>query len=426
MKKYLLSLLLSGSLKCLFAQDTISLPAPHATKSHTNYSHVKGWAPGETPLAPTGFQVALFADGFENPRWMYALPNGDLLVAESNSNHSTLTKIGAAIVGANKSNSMKHSVDRITLLRDTNHDGIPDVRYTFLRDLEQPFGMLLIGNYFYVANTNALLRYPYQTGDTAIMATPTKIADLPAGAANRHWTRNIITNKDQSKIYIAVGSGTDHAEKGIANEQLRAAILEVNPDGSGLRIYAGGLRNPVGMGWAPGTNTLWVAVNERDKLGDDLVPDYLTSVKEGGFYGWPWTYYGQHPDPRVKAPAPPEVKNTIIPDVPLGAHTASLGLVFYSGDVFPERYHQGAFIAQHGSWNRKPLSGYKVLFVPFANGRPSGKPEDFLTGFVKDSIASTVSGRPVGLLVTKDGALLITDDKTNRIWKVSYQQKGKM
>ncbi|SEW39115.1 PQQ-dependent sugar dehydrogenase [Chitinophaga arvensicola] len=426
MRKYLLSLLLLWIIKQLSAQTSISLPAPHATKSHTNYSHVKGWKPGETPQAPAGFEVLLYADGFENPRWLYELPNGDILVAESNSNHSTLTKIGAAIIGANKSNSMKHSVDRITLLRDTNHDGIPDVRTVFLQQLEQPFGMLLIGNYFYVANTNALLRYPYRKGDTLISATPTKIAELPAGSANRHWTRNIITNKEQSKIYIAVGSGTDHAEKGLANEQSRAAILEVNPDGTGLHIYASGLRNPVGMGWAPGTQTLWVAVNERDKLGDDLVPDYLTSVKEGGFYGWPWTYYGQHRDPRVKEPAPPEVKNTIIPDVPLGAHTASLGLVFYSGDDFPEKYHNGAFIAQHGSWNRKPVSGYKVLFVPFEKGKPSGKPEDFLTGFVTDSVAGTVKGRPVGLLLTHDGSLLVTDDKTNRIWKVRYGKKGKM
>lgn len=423
MKKGLLTLFLLYVIHFLSAQDTAYLPPPHATKSHMNYSNVKGWNEGETPSAPAGFRVTLYASGFENPRWLYQLPNGDILVAESNSNHSFFTRLGAGIVGANKSNNMKHSVDRITLLRDTDHDGIPEFRSTFVQQLEQPFGMLLIGKYFYVANTNALLRYPYETGATQLTGTPEKILDLPAGKINRHWTRNIITNKDQTKIYIAVGSGTDHAEKGIDNEKMRANILEINPDGSGLRIYASGLRNPVGMGWAPGANTLWVAVNERDKLGDNLVPDYFTGVKEGGFYGWPWVYYGQHRDPRVKDPAPEAINNTIVPDVPLGAHTASLGLVFYTGDEFPQRYRHGAFIAQHGSWNRKPVSGYKVLFVPFANGRPSGEPEDFLTGFVKDSTRSLVRGRPVGLLVTKDGALLLADDKTNRIWKVAYGGK---
>lgn len=422
MKKELLSLFLLYITQALAAQDTALLPQPYATKSHMNYSHVKGWEEGEAPVAPAGFRVTLYAAGFDNPRWMYELPNGDILVASSNSNHTFLTKIGATIVGANKSNSMKHSVDRITLLRDANHDGIPEFRSTFLEGLEQPFGMLLIGQYFYVANTNALLRYTYETGSTKLTGTPEKILDLPAGKVNRHWTRNLIANKEQTKIYIAVGSGTDHAEKGIGNEKLRAGILEINPDGTGLRIYASGLRNPVGMGWAPGSSTLWVAVNERDKLGDNLVPDYLTSVQEGGFYGWPWSYYGSHPDPRVKEPAPVSLSNAIIPDVPLGAHTASLGLLFYTGDKFPQRYHHGAFIAQHGSWNRKPISGYKVLFVPFANGKPAGKPEDFLTGFVKDARNSVVRGRPVGLLQTKDGALLLTDDKTNRIWRVVYGQ----
>ncbi|HEY9261613.1 sorbosone dehydrogenase family protein [Chitinophaga sp.] len=423
MKKELLTLLLLYITQVLVAQDTTpNLPQPYATKSHTNYSHVKGWEAGETPIAPAGFRVTLYATDFENPRWLYELPNGDILVANSNSNHSFLTKIGAQIVGANKSNSMKHSVDRITLLRDADHDGIPEFRSTFLEHLEQPFGMLLIGKYFYVANTNALWRYTYETGSTKLSGPPEKILDLPAGRINRHWTRNIIANKEQSKIYIAVGSGTDHAEKGIGNEKLRANILEINPDGTGLRIYASGLRNPVGMGWAPGSATLWVAVNERDKLGDNLVPDYLTSVKENGFYGWPWWYYGSHPDPRVKDPAPVAASDVIIPDVPLDAHTASLGVVFYTGDKFPQRYQQGAFIAQHGSWNRKPISGYKVIFVPFADGKPAGKPEDFLTGFVKDSLHSVVRGRPVGLLMMKNGNLLVADDKTNRIWQVTYAQ----
>jgi glucose/arabinose dehydrogenase len=406
-----------------FAQQKDSLPPPHATKSHTNYSNVIGWAKGETPLAPEGFTVSLYADDLQNPRWLYVLPNGDVLVAESNTNHPFFEKIGATIIGASKSNSMKNSADRITLLRDADHDGLPEMRTTFLSGMKQPFGMLLINNHFYVAATDGLLRYTYEKGATQITTKPEKLADLPAGKANRHWTRNLIANKDESKIYIAIGSGTDHGEKGLDNEAQRARILEVNPDGSGLRVYATGLRNPVGMGWAPGTSTLWAAVNERDLLGDDLVPDYLTSVKENGFYGWPYSYYGQHIDPRVTEQQPDLVAKAIVPDLSLGAHTASLGLAFYTKTAFPEKYRNGAFIAQHGSWNRKPIAGYKVLFVPFKNGRPSGPPEDFLTGFVKDLDDSKVHGRPVGVFVMPDGSLLVTDDRTNKIWKISYTGK---
>jgi glucose/arabinose dehydrogenase len=407
-----------------FAQQKDSLPPPHATKSHTNYSNVIGWAKDEKPVAPEGFSVNLYADGLQNPRWLYVLPGGDVLVAESNTNHGFFEKIGAAIIGAGKSNSMKKSADRITLLRDADHDGIPEMRSTFLTGIKQPFGMLLIGDHFYVAATNALLRYTYEKGATRISAKPEKLLELPAGKANRHWTRNLIANHDQSKIYIAIGSGTDHGEKEFDTEvQQRARILEVNPDGSGLRVYATGLRNPVGMGWAPGTNTLWAAVNERDLLGDNLVPDYITSVKENGFYGWPYSYYGQHIDPRVTEQQPELVAKAIIPDVSLGAHTASLGLAFYTKTAFPEKYRNGAFIAQHGSWNRKPIAGYKLLFVPFKNGHPSGDPEDFLTGFVKDLNKSKVHGRPVGVFVTPDGSLLVTDDRTNKIWKITYTGK---
>lgn len=399
--------------------DTIKLPAPNATKSKRNFSKVQGWKNGKIPQGKDGFTVVRFADNFENPRWMYTTPNGDILVAESNSNHSFWEKVGGFLIGASKSNNLHHSADRITLLRDTDKDGLPDTRETFLTGLNQPFGMLVLGKWFYVANTDALWRFPYSPGDIKIKSKGEKIVDLPAGKHNRHWTRNIIANKDGSKIYIAVGSGSNAAENGIDKELLKANILEVNPDGTDLRVYASGLRNPVGMDWVPETNTLWTVVNERDELGDNLVPDYLTSVKEGGFYGWPYVYYGYHEDPRVKDPKPQAVENTIMPDLGLGSHTASLGFVFYRSKTFPSKYYEGAFIAQHGSWNRSVLSGYKVIFVPFKDGKPSGPPEDFLIGFIADIKEDEVYGRPVGLLVQNDGSLLITDDVNNIIWRVS-------
>jgi len=399
-----------------------NLPSPYATKSKKNFSHVIGWK-GETPKAPQGFVVEKFADGFENPRWMYITPGGDVLVAESNSNHTFIEKVGGTLLGASRSNNLSHSADRITLLRDTNNDGKPDRKETLLTGLNQPFGMLVLGKWLYVANTNALVRYPYISGQTSITDQPEKITDLPAGKHNRHWARNIIANADTSKIYVSVGSGSNVAENGIANELLRANILEMNPDGSDLKIYASGLRNPVGMGWAPGTKTLWTVVNERDELGDELVPDYFTSVKQGGFYGWPYSYFGQHKDPRVKELQPELVKKTIVPDVNLGSHTASLGLVFYTAHSFPEKYQGGVFLAQHGSWNRSVLAGYKVIFIPFANGKPSGESEDFLTGFIANLEKNEVHGRPVGITVMHDGSLLVADDIANIIWKVRAVEK---
>lgn len=399
-----------------------SLPDPYTTRSVINFSHVIGWK-DETPKAPQGFAVEKYADGFENPRWMYITANGDVLVAESNSNYTFLKKVGGFILGASKSNNLSHSADRITLLRDTNKDGIPDQRETLLTGLNQPFGMSVIDNWLYIGNTNALIRYPYKTGQTKITDPPEKIVDLPAGKHNRHWARNIITNSDNSKIYIAVGSGSNVAENGIANELLRAAILEINPDGSDLRIYASGLRNPVGMGWAPGTTTLWTVVNERDELGDELVPDYFTSVSQGGFYGWPYSYYGQNIDPRVKELKTALVKKTIVPDVNMGNHTATLGLAFYTGNLFPEKYKEGAFLTQHGSWNRSVLAGYKVIFIPFKNGKPSGQAEDFLTGFISNLEKKEVHGRPVGIIVMPDGSLLVADDVSNTLWRVSTIKK---
>ena len=380
------------------AIDSLTLPAPFATKSSEKRPDVEGWKDGQMPKAPAGFVVTKYADKLENPRWSYQAPNGDVFVAES---------------------ATKKSADRITILRDVNKDGVPEMREIFMEKLKQPFGMLVLKNYFYVANTDGITRYPYKTGDTKITAKGEKILELPAGGYNNHWTRNLLPNADGSKIYVSVGSGSNVAEHGIDKEKRRANILQINPDGTGEKIFASGLRNPVGMGWAPGTNVLWTAVNERDELGDELVPDYLTSVKEGGFYGWPYSYFGQHPDPRMKGEGKELVAKAIVPDVPLGSHTASLGLAFYDKEKFPAKYQKGAFVGQHGSWNRSKISGYKVVFVPFKDGKPAGKPEDFLTGFIENE--DKVYGRPVGIAVLQDGSMLVNDDAGGTIWRVSAQ-----
>jgi len=397
-----------------------SLPEPHATPSVKNFSKVTGWKNGNTPKAPEGFTVTKFADGLDHPRWIYVAENGDIFVAESNTILKGVMKVGAKISRKIKTQHVGESANRITLFRDADKNGIPESRFTFLENLNQPFGMLIIGNYFYVGNTDALKRFPYQEGVTTMKDTGTTLLSLPAGKYNRHWARNIITNKNRDKIYIAVGSGSNVAENGLDQEVRKANILEVNIDGTNERIYAYGLRNPVGMDWAPGTNTLWTAVNERDELGDELVPDYLTSVKDGGFYGWPFLYMGDHIDPSWKNQRGPESK-AIIPEVLLGSHTASLGLAFYDKKAFPSKYQNGAFIAQHGSWNRSIISGYKVVFVPFNNGKPSGPPEDFLTGFVSNLEKSEVYGRPVCVALLADGSMLVTDDVTNTIWRIAYK-----
>jgi glucose/arabinose dehydrogenase len=398
-----------------------SLPAPFATASAKKFSKVIGWKDGKTPVAPEGFTVTKFADGFENPRWIYVLDNGDILVAESSTKPRLKEKVGAVLSGKAKSQNLGNSADRITLLRDTNGDGTTDSRNTFLGDLNQPLGMLVLNGQFYVANTDGVLVFPYTDKANTIKGEGKKILELPAGGYNNHWTRNLLASKDGKHIYVSVGSGSNVGEHGMENEVRRACILEINPDGSGERIFASGLRNPVGMDWAPGTSTLWTAVNERDELGDELVPDYMTSVQEGGFYGWPYSYFGQHEDPRMKGQGKELVAKAIVPDVPLGSHTSSLGLTFYKGDAFPDKYQGGAFIGQHGSWNRSALVGYKVVFVPFTDGKASGKPEDFLTGFIADEDKGKVYGRPVGVAVAKDGALLVADDASNTIWRVSHQ-----
>ncbi len=418
-------------------QLAANLPAPYATPSAMKFPEVIGWPEGKTPQAPEGLKVTALVRGLENPRWLYVLPNGDVLVAQSR----TLPKPPKPEEEAAKPRQKKaedkvkddgmkksktvtgDSPNRITLLRDADGDRQPEVQETFLEGLNQPFGMVLVGDTLFVANTDAVTAFPYRNGDTKIANPGMKILDLPVGGYNNHWTRNIIANKDGTKLYISVGSASNNAEHGTAEEMLRASILECNPDGTSLRVFASGLRNPVGMAWNPANGELWTAVNERDELGDELVPDYATSVEDGGFYGWPYAYFGQHEDPRMKGQRPDLVKKTLVPDVPLGSHTASLGLAFYeAGDnehALPEKYRGGAFVGQRGSWNRSELVGYRVAFVPFKDGKPAGPPEDFLTGFIANE--NEVHGRPVGVAVAADGSLLVADEPANIVWRVSAE-----
>lgn len=384
--------------------EGLVLPPPFATPSVRNASKVIGWPQGRTPTAPAGFEVSLFAENLDNPRLAYVLPNGDVLVVESTREWS---------------DRPQKSANRINLFRDTNKDGKPDLREVFVTGLNMPFGMLLLGDWFYVGNTDGLVRFPYRAGQTRIETKGEKILDLPPGG---HFTRNVIADPAGRKLYIAVGSRSNVDEdKQDAKDPRRAAILEVNPDGSRMRVFASGLRNPVGIDWEPRTNVLWTVVNERDGLGDELVPDYLTSVREGAFYGWPYSYFGQHEDPRKKGERPDLVAKAIKPEYALGSHVAALGLAFYRGKSFPSRYHGGAFIGMHGSWNRSNFVGYKVAFVRFENGKPAGPIEDFLTGFIANEKASEVYGRPVGVTVWTDGSLLVADDSGRKVWRVSVR-----
>jgi len=400
--------------------ESVHLPAPYASKSATKRVDIIDWPAGKTPTAPAGFTVTEFAGNLKSPRWAYVAPNGDVFVAEAATLPKGIKKDIAAALRLDKSRSLQPtSANRITLFRDTNGDGQPDVRSEFLTGLNQPFGMLVLGNYFYVGNTNGVMRFPYQPGATKITAAGQKILDLPEGGYNNHWTRNLLLSKDGAKIFVTVGSGSNVQEHGPKNEVRRANILQINPDGTGEKIFASGLRNPIGLAYYPGTTTLWAAVNERDELGDELVPDYLTSIKEGGFYGWPYSYYGQNEDPRRKNERPDLVKKALVPDMPMGAHVAALGLTFYDKKAFPAKYQNGAFVGEHGSWNRSQYSGYKVAFVPFQAGKPAGKPEDFLTGFLVGGGSDKAYGRPVGVVTMPDGALLVTDDAGNKVWRVS-------
>ena len=398
------------------------LPPPRSTLIPTvHIAEAAGWPQGAAPTAAPGTAVARFADGLDHPRWLHVLPNGDVLVAETNA--PPRPEDGKGIKGRVMKRVMRRagsgvpSANRITLLRDTNGDGVADQRSAFLEGLNSPFGMALVGDDFYVANADALMRFTYRTGADRIEGTGARVADLPGGPINHHWTKSLIANADGSKLYVGVGSNSNVAENGMAAEAKRAAILEIDPKTGQDRVYASGLRNPVGLAWEPETKTLWTAVNERDEIGSDLVPDYMTSVRDGGFYGWPYSYFGQHVDERVDPPAPQMVAKALVPDYALGPHTASLGLASSRGTSLPARFADGMFVGQHGSWNRKPRSGYRVIFVPFKDGKPAGAPIDVLTGFVNGD--DKARGRPVGVALDSRGALLVADDVGNVIWRVT-------
>lgn len=404
-----------------------SLPAPKNSWIPTvNVAAAVGWPKDAKPDAASGFAVAAFASGLDHPRTVYRLPNGDILVAETNAppkpDDGKGVKAWAVNFFQSRAGAKVPSANRITLLRDADGDGVAEMRTTFLKDLNSPFGMVLVGGDLYVANTDAVVKFAYKDGDTSISTPGTKIADLPGGTLNHHWTKDLTASPDGTKLYATVGSNSNVAENGIEAEKDRAAVHEIDIATGKMRLFASGLRNPNGPAFQPDTGELWVVVNERDELGSDLVPDYMTSVKDGGFYGWPYSYYGQHIDARVKEQKPDLVAKAIVPDYALGPHTASLGLTFGRGDLFPQSYKGGAFVGQHGSWNRNPRSGYKVVFIPFANGKPSGPPQDVLTGFInKDDKAQ---GRPVGVTFDKRGALLVADDVGNTIWRLTPSTKS--
>jgi len=401
-----------------------TLPAPKQTLIPTVYiAPAKGWSSGVMPKAAPGMAVNAFARDLDHPRWLHVLPNGDVLVAETNAPPKRegtkgikgwLTGLVMKWAGAGVP-----SANRITLLRDTDADGVADQRSVLLDGLNSPFGMALVGHDLFIANTDAVLRFPYAAGDTRITAAGTQVIALPAGLINHHWTKNIIVSPDQNKLFVTVGSNSNVAERGMAVEAGRAAIWQVDLQSGAHRVFASGLRNPNGLAWEPHSGALWTVVNERDELGSDLVPDYLTSVRDGAFYGWPYSYFGQHVDPRVSPPQPALVARAIAPDYALGAHTAPLGLVSSAGTTLPLAFANGMFIGQHGSWNRRPRSGYKVIFVPFKDGQPNGLPVDVLTGFLSDK--GDAFGRPVGVALDRQGALLVADDVGNVIWRVAAQ-----
>jgi glucose/arabinose dehydrogenase len=398
---------------------TPQLPPPHPTLIPTvKIADVVGWKAGATPVAAPGLSVSALATGLDHPRWLYVLPNGDVLVAETNGPQfpgdakgvkGFVGKLVMSMAGAGED-----SPNRIVLLRATA-SGVE--KYTFLQGLNSPLGMVLVGNDFYVANTDSLVKYPYAAGETSISAPGARVTELPGGPIDHHWTKNVVANTDGSKLYVSVGSNSNVGDNGIEAEDGRAAIWEIDPATGAHRIFASGLRNPVGMGFAPVTGALWTSVNERDEIGSDLVPDYMTHVQDGAFYGWPWSYYGQHVDVRPQPPRPDMVAKAIAPDYALGPHTASLGFCFSRAGALPAAFSEGAFIGQHGSWDRNPPSGYKVIFVHFKDGKPDGMPVDVLTGFL--TADGKAQGRPVGVALDKDGALLVADDVGNTVWRVT-------
>jgi len=391
-----------------------------------NVAPAVGWTDTAAPTPAEGLRVTALARGLDHPRWVYTLPNGDVLVAESNKPpkpegsgaSGPVAKVRNWVMGKvmGRAGAGVPSANRITLLRDADGDGLAEVKQVFLANLTSPYGMALVGNELFIANADALVKVPYTEGQTSVSATPTVVTALPAGL-NHHWTKNVIASADGSKLYVTVGSNSNIGENGMAAEEGRAAIWEVDAKSGEKRLFASGLRNPNGLGWEPETNVLWTVVNERDEIGSDLVPDYLTSVKEGAFYGWPWSYWGGVVDARVTPQQPERVAKALAPDYALGAHVAPLGLVFSHARGMPPEFANGAFIGEHGSWNRKPKSGYKVVFVPFIGGKPSGPPVDILTGFL--SADEKAHGRPVGVALDKGGALLVADDVGNAVWRVS-------
>jgi glucose/arabinose dehydrogenase len=380
------------------------------------------------PKAPPGFKVTALADNLDHPRWLYTLPNGDVLVAESNhppkpdgstdggSGPMAWIKRTATGLVMGRAGANAPSADRITLLRDADGDGRAEVHKVFISGLTSPFGMALVGNELFIANADALVKVPYNDGQTESTATPVKVTDLPAGI-NHHWTKNVLANRAGTKLYVTVGSNSNVGENGLEAEEGRAAVWEVDVKSGEKRLFASGLRNPNGLGWKPGTDELWTVANERDEIGSDLVPDYLTSVKDGAFYGWPWSYYGQHVDTRVQPPRPDKVAQAIAPDYALGTHVAPLGLTFSDPRGMPANFANGVFIGEHGSWNRNPQSGYKVVFIAFNGGKPAGLPIDFLSGFLNAD--GEAQGRPVGVALDKSGALMVADDVGNKVWRVA-------
>ena len=398
-----------------------AIPAPRTSLIPTvNFATAVGWPAGQRPTPAAGLAVTPFAAGLDHPRWLFVLPNGDVLVAETNAppRPDDATGIRGAIQKAlmKRAGSVTPSANRITLLRDSDGDGDAEGRYTFLTGLNSPFGMALVGGTLYIADTDAVVSVPYTAGQTSASAVPTRVASLPAGPINHHWTKSLIASPDGRHLYVGVGSNSNAADNGLEAEAGRAAVWEIDVATGTAREFATGLRNPVGMAFVPETGALWTAVNERDELGSDLVPDYMTSVRDGGFYGWPFSYYGGHVDTRVAPQRPDLVATALVPDYALGPHTASLGLAWSGGARLGAPFERGMFVGQHGSWNRRPRSGYKVVFVPFAGGTPSGPPVDVLTGFLDGDEAR---GRPVGVAIDARGALLVADDVGNTVWRVS-------
>jgi glucose/arabinose dehydrogenase len=390
---------------------------------------IVGWKKDETPTVAQGLQAKAFATGLQHPRSLYVLPNGDVLVVESRAPRAATIKRPKEIVmdwveSWATSGGETGESNRITLLRDSNGDGVPDTQTVFLDHLNSPFGVALVGNDLYVANTDAIMKYPYTEGDTKITAPGAVLTPLPGGPIDHHWTKSMVASPDGSRLYVGVGSNSNITENGMEAEHNRAAILEVDRATGRFRVFASGLRNPNGLSFEPQSGALWTVVNERDEIGPDLVPDYMTSVKDGGFYGWPYSYYGQHLDPRVQPQRPDLVAKAIVPDYALSSHVAPLGLAFYTGTSLPQAYRGGAFVGEHGSWNRQVLNGYKVVFVPFRDGKPSGPAQDVVTGFLNSD--QQARGRPVGVAIDKSGALLVADDSGNTVWRVTSSNQPKV